>query len=132
VCSWGRGGQEQWKREEKDEEEEQLEEVNVLQPNPYKLIMVIEVLLPLPRALNCSKGFLPSHGVFDSVILIKKLFLCISLISLFLCFFFFSFIFKIFIFLVFSLFLFLFFMYLKIFWFYIFFFNFWLLLLLPF
>jgi len=74
VWSCERGGQEQWKREEKDEEEEQLEEVNVWQPNPYKLIMVIEVLLPLPRALNCSKGFLPSHGVFDSVILIKNYF----------------------------------------------------------
>jgi hypothetical protein len=55
-------------------EEEQLEEVNLLQPNPYKLIMVSRGLLPLPRALNCSKGFLSSHGVFDSVFLIKKLF----------------------------------------------------------
>jgi len=57
VWSCERGGQEQWKREEKDEEEEQLEEVNLLQPNPYKLIMVVDVCCHCQELSIAAKVF---------------------------------------------------------------------------
>jgi hypothetical protein len=43
VGSYGKEGQEQLKREERDKEEEQLEEVSLLQSSPYKPTMVVEV-----------------------------------------------------------------------------------------
>jgi len=48
----GGGGQEQQKREEKDEEE-----VNLLQPNPYKLIMVVEVCCHCQELSIAAKVF---------------------------------------------------------------------------
>jgi hypothetical protein len=79
-----RCGHEQWKREERDKDEEQyeeqLKEVNLLPPSLLHTNNGSRDLLPLPWALNCSKGLLPSPGFSDSFLN----FFCFYLLLLFL------------------------------------------------
>ncbi len=68
VCAAMEVEEEDMSNKKREEQyEKQLEDGNLLQPNnnPYKCAMAIEVWCHCQRALNCSKGLLPSPKVFN-------------------------------------------------------------------